>query len=357
MNNKHLPNNATFFISTGRCGTQWFAEKLSAHYNDLALVTHEPFQAEYEPRLYFSQYHRKQLASVSQPIESHLNGIEKTLQDRHYIETGWPVYGVLPFILSRFKGRVKVVHLFRHPLKVAASLTTHCVYSRGGWSDAVGICPSDYGVAQDYLRGKRWKSMSEFEKCLFWSTEINHFAFSLKQRFSIIPWLSIRFEDVFSESGRTELAKLLDFLSFPERESFFQSRMDKTDRFSLKLDDKLDIRRVRKYPIAVEEMKRLGYEYNTRVDAEIKRRYTIRASVRDAYRIGVRRSFERDDSILFRVIPNLFASCLRFGIYKILGKSHKACKTERRIMKYWGYLMGKLQHRTVEVRRDDPFEN
>jgi Sulfotransferase domain len=348
MNNKHLPKNATFFISTGRCGTQWFAEKLSAHYNDVAFVTHEPFQAEYEPRLYFRQYHRQQLVSVSQPIQSHLDGIKKTLQDRHYIETGWPVYGVLPFILSRYKGRVKVVHLFRHPLKVAASLVTHRVYSREGWSDAVGICPSDYGVAQDHLRGKRWKSMSEFEKCLFWSTEINHFAFSLKQTFSDIPWLSIRFEEVFSESGRTELAKLLDFLSLPERESFFQSRMDKTDKFSLKIDDKLDVRRVRKYPIAVEEMKRLGYKYNSRIGREIKRHYTLRASIRDdGYRIGVRRSLERNDSILFRVIPNLFANCLRLGIYKILGNSDKACKTERRIMKYWGYLMGKLRYPTV----------
>ena len=76
-------------------------------------------------------------------------------------ETGWPVYGALPFILARLKGRVKVVHLYRHPIRVAASLATKNVYSMGAWSDIVAISPSDYGVTQGYLKGNQWDSMSQ----------------------------------------------------------------------------------------------------------------------------------------------------------------------------------------------------
>jgi GT2 family glycosyltransferase len=61
------------------------------------------------------------------------------------------------------------------------------------------------------------------------------------------------------------------------------------------------------------------------------------------YRKGLSRSLYRRDSLLFDVLPNLFANCIRFGLYGVLGKRQKAYKTEGRIMKYWGYLTGKLR--------------
>lgn len=61
------------------------------------------------------------------------------------------------------------------------------------------------------------------------------------------------------------------------------------------------------------------------------------------YRKGLSRSMYRNDSIMFNVIPNLFANCLRFGFYTLLGKRQKAYKTEGRIMKCWGYLAGKMR--------------
>jgi len=70
---------------------------------------------------------------------------------------------------------------------------------------------------------------------------------------------------------------------------------------------------------------RYGREYNRMVE----------------YRKGLSRSLYREDSILFRVIPNLAANCLRYGFYRLLGKTQKAYKTEGRIMKCWGYLAGK----------------
>jgi glycosyltransferase involved in cell wall biosynthesis len=70
---------------------------------------------------------------------------------------------------------------------------------------------------------------------------------------------------------------------------------------------------------------RYGREYNRMVE----------------YRKGLSRSLYRQDSIPFRVIPDLMANCVRYGLYRLLGRTQKAYKTEGRIMKCWGYLAGK----------------
>ena len=59
------------------------------------------------------------------------------------------------------------------------------------------------------------------------------------------------------------------------------------------------------------------------------------------YLKGFSRSLSRRDSIPFRVVPNLLASCIRYGLYRTSGQGEKAYKTEGRIMRYWGYLIGK----------------
>jgi len=63
------------------------------------------------------------------------------------------------------------------------------------------------------------------------------------------------------------------------------------------------------------------------------------------YRKGLSRSLYRRQSILLNVLPNLFANCARYIIYQAAGKRQKAYKTEGRIMKYWGYLVGRIQRR------------
>lgn len=61
------------------------------------------------------------------------------------------------------------------------------------------------------------------------------------------------------------------------------------------------------------------------------------------YRKGLSRSIYRRDSIAFNVVPNLLANVMRYGLYRLMGKSQKAYKTEGRIMKCWGYLIGKAR--------------
>jgi len=74
---------------------------------------------------------------------------------------------------------------------------------------------------------------------------------------------------------------------------------------------------------------RYGREYNRKVE----------------YQKGLSRSLYRTDSIVFNVLPNLVANCIRYPLYCLLGKTQKAYKTEGRIMKCWGYLAGKVRRR------------
>jgi len=74
---------------------------------------------------------------------------------------------------------------------------------------------------------------------------------------------------------------------------------------------------------------RYGREYNRKVE----------------YRKGLSRSLYRTDSIVFSVLPNLLANCIRYPLYCLLGKTQKAYKTEGRIMKCCGYLAGKMRRR------------
>lgn len=74
-------------------------------------------------------------------------------------------------------------------------------------------------------------------------------------------------------------------------------------------------------------------------------RYGLGVKREVQYRKGLSRSVYRRDSVLLHVLPNLFANCMRWLIYKGLGKTQKAYKTEGRILKCWGYLVGRFQRK------------
>lgn len=87
----------------------------------------------------------------------------------------------------------------------------------------------------------------------------------------------------------------------------------------------------------------IGYNPNAVVYHELNpERYGRAYNRRAEYRKGLSRSFYREDSIWLKVLPDLMAQCVRYGIYRLLGKAQKAYKIEGRILKSWGYLSGKL---------------
>lgn len=63
------------------------------------------------------------------------------------------------------------------------------------------------------------------------------------------------------------------------------------------------------------------------------------------YRKGLSRSLYGRDSMFFDVIPNLGANLIRYLLYVLLRRKEKIYKTEKRIMKYWGYVVGRIWRR------------
>lgn len=275
MNNTQKDRYAVFFLNTGRCGSQFFAKQLAKHFGDIARVEHEPCEQAYEPRRYFSMIHSGENIEISPQLKEHFDSIDETLQTKHYIEAGWPAYGILPYLIERFMGRIKIVHLFRNPVKVAASLSTHNVYSRGEWSQKMSITPEDFGVKQSGLRGDEWSKMDEFCKCLFWWTEINRFALDLKKKNESTPWLSLRFEDVFDRSDDESLRIICKFLGFEEQEAFLRSRDEKVDQHQKTTKTPIGFEQIKRYDATIELMNDLGYSLADIDRGELKKRYQI----------------------------------------------------------------------------------
>lgn len=91
---------------------------------------------------------------------------------------------------------------------------------------------------------------------------------------------------------------------------------------------------------------KIGYTPHAIVYHELNPERYGRQYNRDVeYRKGLSRSIYRNDSTLFRVIPDLFANCMRYCLYRLTGRTQKAYKTEGRVMKCWGYLVGRIQLR------------
>lgn len=258
-----------FFLSTGRCGTQWLQRALAATYPDVAVVTHEPIRGAYEPRLYLRAYDKLNELLSSEEVSKHLSHIRETLKSKIYIETGWPCYPAIPLMIDQLDGRVRIVHLVRHPVYVALSLATHRVYERQDWVSRAAISPSAQGVVQKGLAD--WVKMGMYEKCLFWWTEINLYALELRERHPDIEFSLVRYEDLFDPDTQT-LEKLIRFMSLDYNPSIEELRLQNVDRYHWE-SPPVDWELIFKYPQTVALAKNFGYDCNNLSTPHIATRY------------------------------------------------------------------------------------
>jgi len=259
-----------FFLSTGRCGTQWLQKTLAAAYPDTAVATHEPVRGAYEPKLYLRAYDKLDELLSSEEVSKHLSYIREILKSKTYIETGWPCYPAIPLIMDQLDGRVRIVHLVRHPVYVALSLTTHKVYERQDWISRSAISPFDQGVVQKELVDV-WVKMGMYEKCLFWWTEINLYALELKERRPDIEFSLVRYEDLFGPDTQT-LEDLIRFMNLAYDPSIQESRLKSVDRYHWK-SPPVDWELIFKYAQTVALAKQFGYDFNDLSPPHIATRY------------------------------------------------------------------------------------
>ena len=269
-------NCATFFLSTGRCGTQWLVKQLSEIYGDLAAVTHEPLQLGYLPRALFAHKDPARLETADQ-VFAHVDRIERTLAAKHYIECGWQCYAMIPYFARRFAGRVRVVHLTRHPVPTASSMVTHRYYSdpprKDRLTELLLLSPFDTGVRFAAYQ-ERWAGMDEYEKCLYFWAEINAYALELESALGV-PWLRLASEELFTPPG---LDRLLDFFELPRRAEIAEALGQRVDRHRYKTVLKWDGARIAAHPDVMAVARALGYDPLTIDDEALGERYRMEGS-------------------------------------------------------------------------------
>lgn len=262
-------NFATFVLSTGRCGTQWLATALAEAYADQLAVEHEPLHSRYQPRKALES--AAAAAQLPAEVLRHMEAIEAQLQTRAYIECGHPSWSTLPDLIERFRGRVRIIHLVRHPVPTSCSWLTHQAYQPPllpHLPEKILLSPFDAGIRFAEYRA-RWPTLTPFEKCLYYWTEVNAFGLDLQSRLEL-PWLQLRYEDLFHGEG---LGRLLEFLQLPPRESILQRRAEVIDQHHSYLATAEPWRVIHDHPRAVAIAQQLGYRVDAIDDAALARRY------------------------------------------------------------------------------------
>jgi hypothetical protein len=263
---------AVFVLSTGRCGTQWLAEQLGSSYGETFRVEHEPLHNGYRPRRMLGTPAPLNFdPEDARPILAHIEEIEGCLERSSYIECGHPCWSAIPYLANRFPGRMRVVHLTRHPIPTSLSWLTHGAYQPPilpHVPEKVLLSPFDAGIRLEAYR-ERWTGLHPFEKCLYYWAEVNVFGLIQQERLGV-PWLRLSYEALFQADG---LDSLLSFLGLPHRESIFAARTRPVDRFQYMTPMWPDLRVVEQHPHVVEVANLLGYDMTDIVVEALYRRY------------------------------------------------------------------------------------
>jgi hypothetical protein len=247
------------FVSTGRCGTQWLTAGLHRLHPDV-VAEHEPIGPLYRPRMYFRRYEDPEAILAVPEVAEHVERIERC--ESTYVETGWPLFPVLPLLARRIPDRLRIVHLTRHPVPTSLSHLAHSSYAGSERDDAytrlATLSPSDPNVFQpDYAL--TWDQLNPYEKCLFWWTEVGLFGLELPGRVQPVPFLRVKAEALLG-GEREEIERLLDFMQLPWRSGWLEHAGVRVDRWHHHTDRHVDPLQVHRHPATVEVARRMGYE-------------------------------------------------------------------------------------------------
>jgi hypothetical protein len=249
------------FLSSGRCGTRWLASGFRELHREID-VEHEPIGALYRPRAYFRRYSDLEALLEVPEVEAHIRRIERAT--RPYVETGWPQFPALPLLAALLGGRLRVVHLTRHPVPSALAHVARGAYAGSTRIDAytrhATLGPDDPRVFQPSY-GVCWDRLTPYEKCLFWWTEVHLFGLELPGRIRSVPILRVQAEDLLA-GDREALERLLAFMELPWHEGWLEHSRRVVDRWQ-QHDGRVDPLEVHRHPTTVELATELGYDLGT----------------------------------------------------------------------------------------------
>lgn len=257
------------FLCTPRCGTQWFVKNLNKFCGNEVKVLHEPLYSEYLLKENLGRYNSAEL-KINHKLNNHFASINEVTQNKSYIEVGWPTISVIPEFYKKFGERLKLIHLYRNPVKVGASLVTHNWYTGKieDRSENLELNPFDIASILDEYQS-RWNEMSLFEKNLYFWTEINLRALEIKHRYPRIPFYSLKFENLFKgnkELSRITLVEILAFMDLNYNDKMLEALDIKQDKYHYKSTVKMDWKKIYEHPQAMALANKLGYTFDSEID-------------------------------------------------------------------------------------------
>jgi len=251
--------SVTIFVTTPRSGTQWVADAIGTAYPNEVTATHEAIGYAYAPRRFIRAYDRASEMAAIPEVRAHLDEIHALPDDHAYVEVGFPAYASIPLYVQEFGERLRIVQLVRHPALVAASMVTHRWYDAAPRPELedVELTPADAVFQRHYAA--RWDRLSQYEKCLFFWSEVHLLGWEYEHRYPEVPFHRVRFRDLIEEP-QTHLRALTDFIGLPYVESIVARVDDHVDRFSRQSSTRIETGQVRRHRLAVALAERFGYE-------------------------------------------------------------------------------------------------
>ncbi len=258
-------------LSAGRCGTGWLGRKLEAVRAPLRIAD-EPIGPLDAPRRFVRRYDDPEAMLEVPEVSRHLDAIQRARDP--YIELGWPLYPVLPLLAVRIPGRLRIVHLTRHPVPNAHALLARRLYAGSARDDAYTrlavLGPEDPNVFQPGYAA-HWERLSPYERCLFAWTEVNLFGLELPGRLEGVPVLRVRAEDMLA-GDRETLSRLLGFIGAPWDERWLDRAGVPADRWPQPGAGAIDPLEVHRHPATAETARELGYRLDGLTRGELLER-------------------------------------------------------------------------------------
>jgi hypothetical protein len=247
------------FLTTGRCGTQWLTATLAELYPQVR-VEHEPIGPLYAPRRHFRRWEDPEHILEEPAVAAHLQEILSGNSD--YVETGWPLFAALPYLARKVPDRLRVVHLTRHPVPTSLSHLAHSSYAGSPREDPftrlATLAPTDERVFQpDYEA--QWETLTPYEKCLYWWTEVNLFGLEFAEQVPHIPLLRVASEPLLAGAPAVR-QELLSFLGLPDRPGWTAAGKRVIDRWQHHTDQPVAPELVARHRQTVQTAATLGYD-------------------------------------------------------------------------------------------------
>jgi hypothetical protein len=183
-----------FFLSAGRCGTQWITHAFNTLYGDI-IATHEPLIGGYKCR---ESYLNPGFVPVE--VMNHFARIGIVACQSIYLETAWQFFTAVDYADSMFSDQLRVIHLVRSRDDVARSMVTHRFYTNRKIDAFSSYCVLD-PVTDNYLiPAGDWLAKTQFERCQWLWTEINNYSEQVVSRLGDRA-MSVSYEEIFNGDG------------------------------------------------------------------------------------------------------------------------------------------------------------